>query len=81
MSLLVVAAAAAVRGQSRAGPVPEGDGHGATSHSRRIQREEGGDEYEKLVRAGYIQIGLRSMHNLLLSILHPGIALGGVCRL
>ena len=36
---------------------------------------------EKLVRAGYIQIGLRSMHNLMLSILHPGLAWGGVCRL
>ena len=36
---------------------------------------------DKLVRAGYIQIGLRSMHNLLLSILHPGLAWGGVCRL
>ena len=36
---------------------------------------------EKLVRAGYIQIGLRSMHNLLLSILHPGISWDGVCRL
>ena len=33
---------------------------------------------EKLVRAGYIQIGFRSMHNLLLSILHPGLAWGGV---
>ena len=28
---------------------------------------------KKLVRAGYIKIGLRSMHNVLLSILHPGI--------
>ena len=36
---------------------------------------------EKLVRAGYIQIGLRSMYNMLLSILHPGLAWGGVCRL
>ena len=36
---------------------------------------------EKIVRTGYIQIGLRSMHNLLLSILHPGLAWGGVCRL
>ena len=36
---------------------------------------------EKLVRAGYIQIGLRSMHNLMLRILHPGLAWGGVCRL
>ena len=36
---------------------------------------------DKLVRAGYNQIGLRSMHNLLLSILHPGLAWGGVCRL
>ena len=36
---------------------------------------------EKLARAGYIQIGLRSMHNLLLSILHPGLAWSGVCRL
>ena len=33
---------------------------------------------EKIVRTGYIQIGLRSMHNLLLSILHPGLAWGGV---
>ena len=29
---------------------------------------------EKLVRAGYIQIGLRRMHNLTLRILHPGLA-------
>ena len=36
---------------------------------------------EKIIRAGYIQIGLRSMHNLLLRILHPGLAWGGVCRL
>ena len=36
---------------------------------------------EKLVRAGYIQIGLISMHNLLLRILHPGLAWGGVCRI
>ena len=36
---------------------------------------------EKLVRAGYIQIGLRIMHNMLLSILHNGLAWGGVCRL
>ena len=36
---------------------------------------------KKLVRAGYIQIGLRSMHNLLLSIFHPGLAWVGVCRL
>ena len=36
---------------------------------------------DKLVRARYTQIGLGSMHNLLLSILHPGLAWGGVCRL
>ena len=36
---------------------------------------------EKPVRKGYIQIGLRSMHNLILSILHTGLAWGGVCRL
>ena len=36
---------------------------------------------EKIVMAGYIQIGLRSMQNMLLSILHPGLAWGGVCRL
>ena len=36
---------------------------------------------EKLVRVGYIQIGLRSMHNLLLSISHPGFAWVGVCCL
>ena len=36
---------------------------------------------EKLVRAGYIQIGLRSMRNLLLIIFHTVIAWGVVCRL
>ena len=36
---------------------------------------------EKLVREGYIQIGSRRMHNLLLSILHTGLDCGGVCRL
>ena len=33
---------------------------------------------EKLVRAGYIQIGLRSMQNLILSLLRPGLTWGGV---
>ena len=28
---------------------------------------------EKIVRAGYIQIDSISMHNLMLSILHPGL--------
>ena len=36
---------------------------------------------EQLVRSGYIQIGLRGMHNMPLRILHPGLAWGGVCRL
>ena len=36
---------------------------------------------EKLIRVGYIQIGLRSMQNLLLIIFYPGLAWGGVCRL
>ena len=36
---------------------------------------------EKRVRAGYIQIDLRRMHNLLLRILHPRLAWGGECRL
>ena len=34
-----------------------------------------------LVRAGYIQICLRSIKNLLLSIFHPRIAWDGKCRL
>ena len=36
---------------------------------------------EKIVRSGYIQIGLRSMHNLLLIILHPGLVWGRLCCL
>ena len=36
---------------------------------------------EKLVRVGYIQICLRSIKNLLLSIFHPRIAWDGKCRL
>ena len=34
-----------------------------------------------LVMVGYIQIGLRSMQNIMLSILYTGIAWGGLCHI
>ena len=36
---------------------------------------------EELVRVGYIQIGLRSMYNMLLIILHPRLTWGGMFHL
>ena len=50
-------------------------------HSRRVYYLYCEGMFCLLIRAGYIQLGLGSIQNLLLCILNPGIAWGGVGRL